>query len=66
VWQECWDAGEARLMATLPQLRVTVVDADAEGWPEWWTRPVHNPDDYRAWLADLERGMVPPDATERQ
>lgn len=50
VLKACAAAGETRLMRALSGLTVTAVDARAEGWPEWWTRPLHTPDDYADWL----------------
>ncbi|WP_051663288.1 molybdenum cofactor guanylyltransferase [Alicyclobacillus macrosporangiidus] len=47
-------AGERRLLPVLARLAVRPVDADALGWPEWWTKPVHTPADYEAWLRQTE------------
>jgi molybdenum cofactor guanylyltransferase len=40
--------GERRLMDVLDRLTLRFVDA--QQWPEWWTKPIHTPDDYVAWL----------------
>lgn len=48
-FMEVADAGEARLQPALERLQLARVDAEAAGWPEWWTRPVHSPEDYEAW-----------------
>ncbi|QQE78598.1 molybdenum cofactor guanylyltransferase [Alicyclobacillus sp. SO9] len=50
--QELVSGGEQRLMRALQHLQLDLVDSDANGWPDWWTRPVHTPDDYQHWLND--------------
>ncbi|MCL6517912.1 NTP transferase domain-containing protein [Alicyclobacillus sp.] len=54
VFQRMARTGQRRLLPALTALRVVRVDADAMGWPEWWTRPVHTPADYEAWLRHTE------------
>jgi|GEM_PF-4346890 len=43
-------AGEERLMQAVATLRLQTLDAETQGWPLWWTQPVHTPQDYQAWL----------------
>lgn len=50
-WQTAVATGETRLLAALEKLNLVSVDADELRWPKWWTRPVHTPADYEAWLA---------------
>lgn len=45
--------GETRLMKAVTALPLAFVDTSAEGWPDWWTRPVHTPDDYQQWLQEV-------------
>ncbi|MCL6592473.1 MAG: NTP transferase domain-containing protein [Alicyclobacillus sp.] len=49
VWAAARASGLTRLLAALDKLPVVAVAA--EGWPDWWTRPLHTPADYTAWLA---------------
>lgn len=44
-------AGEVRLMRAISTLNLLRLDAEAL-WPSWWTRPVHSPQDYRAWMEE--------------
>lgn len=48
--QAALTAGETRLMKVVDQLQLVPVSAQAYGWPDWWTRPLHTPADYRDWL----------------
>lgn len=48
-WMAARASGSTRLLTALDKL--PVVPVAAEGWPDWWTRPVHTPADYAAWLA---------------
>ncbi|WDL95467.1 molybdenum cofactor guanylyltransferase [Alicyclobacillus sp. ALC3] len=56
-FMEVADSGEARLQPALERLQLARVDAQSAGWPEWWTRPVHTPDDYEAWLRYVETSL---------
>ncbi|WP_067930008.1 molybdenum cofactor guanylyltransferase [Alicyclobacillus kakegawensis] len=49
IWRAAAASGETRLMRALAGLRLAGVDADAQGWPSWWTRPLHTPADLSAW-----------------
>ncbi|WP_051343939.1 molybdenum cofactor guanylyltransferase [Alicyclobacillus herbarius] len=49
VWQAATRAGETRLMRALAGLRLVAVDADRARWPDWWTRPLHTPEDLADW-----------------
>lgn len=49
-WADSVEQGEQRLMVAIARLQLLMVDAGSEGWPQWWTRPVHTPTDYDAWL----------------
>lgn len=42
--------GERRLMRAVSGLQLDLIDSDSNRWPDWWTRPVHTPDDYQDWL----------------
>lgn len=44
--------GEHRLMATVDKLSLQCIQA--EQWPAWWTKPIHTPADYVAWLERVE------------
>jgi molybdopterin-guanine dinucleotide biosynthesis protein A len=46
--------GEKRLMPVLFTLHLVEIEAEHEGWPQWWTRPVHTSHDYEAWLHENE------------
>jgi molybdopterin-guanine dinucleotide biosynthesis protein A len=50
-WRTAVAEGESRLTRALDTLSLATVDERLQGWPEWWTRPVHTPDDYAQWLA---------------
>ncbi|MCL6454123.1 MAG: NTP transferase domain-containing protein [Alicyclobacillus sp.] len=54
-WQAAVEAGERRLMQAVDRLQVVPVDAAEATWPDWWTRPIHTPDDYAAWLDYQQR-----------
>ncbi|SFU97818.1 molybdenum cofactor guanylyltransferase [Alicyclobacillus macrosporangiidus] len=54
VFRQAAAAGERRLLPVLARMAVRPVDADALGWPVWWTKPVHTPADYEAWLRQTE------------
>ncbi len=49
IWRAAVASGETRLMRALNGLRLAGVDADAQGWPSWWTRPLHTLADLAAW-----------------
>ncbi|GMA50359.1 hypothetical protein GCM10025857_17160 [Alicyclobacillus contaminans] len=43
-----------RLMPIIERCRTARLDT--ADWPEWWTRPIHTPEDYRAWLNHAKEG----------
>ncbi len=51
-WHCAVQVGETRLMRVVADLTCAVVDADEAQWPQWWTRPIHTPEDYEAWLSE--------------
>lgn len=50
VLQTAVAAGETRLMRAIAALKLTSVAAEQTGWLDWWTRPLHTPQDYHDWL----------------
>lgn len=42
--------GHARLLPALQRLRLAEIDSVLQGWPQWWTRPVHTKEEYQTWL----------------
>lgn len=42
--------GELRILRALDMLCLGAVDEHLQGWPGWWTKPIHTPEDYAAWL----------------
>jgi molybdenum cofactor guanylyltransferase len=56
-WRSAVQHGETRLMRVVADLTCAVVDADEAQWPAWWTRPIHTPEDYEAWLSDGRSGV---------
>lgn len=58
IFKRAVENGERRLMASLVGLEVVTVDAQQRGWPEWWTRPIHTPEDYQAWWTYAETENV--------
>lgn len=55
-FEDAGKRGEKRLMSVLSALRLAFVDASEENWPEWWTRPVHTPQDYEIWTREATHG----------
>ena len=49
--------GEQHLSAALERLTLRMVDGLALGWPDWWLRPVHTPEDYREWLRQKDQDL---------
>lgn len=43
-------AGEPRLLRAFDELRIAGIDERMQGWPVWWTKPIHTPEDYETWL----------------
>ena len=44
------EQGETRILRALDSLKIAAVDEQLQAWPAWWTRPIHTPEDYEAWL----------------
>lgn len=42
--------GGHRIFPAIAALETVTIASEAAGWPMWWTRPVHTPDDYCEWL----------------
>lgn len=43
-------AGERRLQKATDGLDLAGIDEQLQGWPRWWTKPIHTPTDYEEWL----------------
>lgn len=48
-WQIAQD-GEPRVLRAFDALRIAGIDERVQGWPAWWTKPIHTPEDYATWL----------------
>lgn len=49
-------AGQTRIREAVESLAVHAIDSEANGWPAWWTRPVHTPAEYEQWLSQWRDG----------